>query len=248
MEHFFEYGQKETDWLKSRDKKLSAVIDQVGPIYRKIIPDLFAALVHSIVGQQISTKAQETVWQRFRQTCQDLSPHGILSMEDEELQSIGISFRKVNYIKRAAEKIGNGEFDIDALRDMDDAEVARQLSSLDGIGRWSAEMLMLFSMQRPNILSFDDLAIQRGLRMVYRHRKIDRRMFERYRRRYTPYGSVASLYLWAVAGGAIEGLTDPATKPTNKRRKPSSTTAKGKDNRQSKNRLKQADTSPKHGH
>lgn len=247
MEHFFEYGQKETDWLKSRDKKLSAVIEQVGPIYRRTIPDLFAALVHSIVGQQISTKAQETIWNRLQSVFGKITPEKMAKTEDARLQSIGISFRKVNYIKRAAEKIGNGEFDIDALRDMDDAEVARQLSSLDGIGRWSAEMLMLFSMQRPNILSFDDLAIQRGLRMVYRHRKIDRRMFERYRRRYTPYGSVASLYLWAVAGGAIEGLTDPATKPTNKRRKPSSTTAKGKDNRQSKNRLKQADTSPKHG-
>ena len=247
MEHFFEYGQKETDWLKNRDKKLSAVIEQVGPIYRRTIPDLFAALVHSIVGQQISTKAQETIWNRLQSVFGKITPEKMAKTEDARLQSIGISFRKVNYIKRAAEKIGNGEFDIDALRDMDDAEVARQLSSLDGIGRWSAEMLMLFSMQRPNILSFDDLAIQRGLRMVYRHRKIDRRMFERYRRRYTPYGSVASLYLWAVAGGAIEGLTDPATKPTNKRRKPSSTTAKGKDNRQSKNRLKQADTSPKHG-
>lgn len=234
MEHFFEYGQKETDWLKSRDKKLSAVIEQVGPIYRRTIPDLFAALVHSIVGQQISTKAQETIWNRLQSVFGKITPEKMAKTEDARLQSIGISFRKVNYIKRAAEKIGNGEFDIDALRDMDDAEVARQLSSLDGIGLWSAEMLMLFSMQRPNILSFDDLAIQRGLRMVYRHRKIDRRMFERYRRRYTPYGSVASLYLWAVAGGAIEGLTDPATKPTNKRRKPSSTTAKGKDNRQSK--------------
>lgn len=234
MEHFFEYGQKETDWLKSRDKKLSAVIEQVGPIYRRTIPDLFAALVHSIVGQQISTKAQETIWNRLQSVFGKITPEKMAKTEDARLQSIGISFRKVNYIKRAAEKIGNGEFDIDALRDMDDAEVARQLSSLDGIGRWSAEMLMLFSMQRPNILSFDDLAIQRGLRMVYRHRKIDRRIFERYRRRYTPYGSVASLYLWAVAGGAIEGLTDPATKPTNKRRKPSSTTAKGKDNRQSK--------------
>lgn len=234
MEHFFEYGQKETDWLKSRDKKLSAVIEQVGPIYRRTIPDLFAALVHSIVGQQISTKAQETIWNRLQSVFGKITPEKMAKTEDARLQSIGISFRKVNYIKRAAEKIENGEFDIDALRDMDDAEVARQLSSLDGIGLWSAEMLMLFSMQRPNILSFDDLAIQRGLRMVYRHRKIDRRMFERYRRRYTPYGSVASLYLWAVAGGAIEGLTDPATKPTNKRRKPSSTTAKGKDNRQSK--------------
>ena len=70
-------------------------------------------------------------------------------------------------------------------------------------------MLMLFSMQRQDILSYGDLAIQRGLRMLYRHRKIDKFIFERYRRRYSPYGSVASLYIWAVAGGAIEGFSDP---------------------------------------
>jgi DNA-3-methyladenine glycosylase II len=65
-------------------------------------------------------------------------------------------------------------------------------------------MLMLFSMQRPDILSYGDLAIQRGMRVLYRHRKITRQLFEKYRRRYSPYGSVASLYLWAIAGGAIK--------------------------------------------
>ena len=74
-------------------------------------------------------------------------------------------------------------------------------------------MLMIFSMQRPNVLSYQDLAIIRGLRMVYRHRKIDRKLFEKYRRRFSPYGSVASLYLWAVAGGAIPGKKDPAPRP-----------------------------------
>ena len=69
-------------------------------------------------------------------------------------------------------------------------------------------MILLFCMQRPDIFSFDDLALQRGLRMVYHHRKIDRKLFEKYRRRFSPCGSVASLYLWAVAGGAIEGMRD----------------------------------------
>ena len=76
-------------------------------------------------------------------------------------------------------------------------------------------MILLFCLQRPDILSYDDLAIQRGLRMVYHHRAIDRRLFEKYRRRYSPYGSVASLYLWAVSGGAIPELKD--YKPKSKR-------------------------------
>ena len=87
-------------------------------------------------------------------------------------------------------------------------EVIRELSSLKGVGIWTAEMILLFCMQRPDVFSYDDLAIQRGLRMLYHHRSIDRKRFEMYRRRFSPYGSVASLYLWAVAGGAIPELKD----------------------------------------
>ena len=87
-------------------------------------------------------------------------------------------------------------------------EAIRQLCTLKGVGVWTAEMILLFCLQRPDILSYDDLAILRGLRMVYHHRSIDRRLFEKYRRRFSPYGSVASLYLWAVAGGAIPEMKD----------------------------------------
>ncbi len=93
-----------------------------------------------------------------------------------------------------------------------DEEAIKELSSLQGIGVWTAEMILLFCMQRPNVLSFGDLAIQRGMRMVYHHRKIDRKLFEKYRRRLSPYCSVASLYFWAVAGGAIPGMKDFAPK------------------------------------
>ena len=143
-------------------------------------------------------------------------PEAIDRLSMEELQGFGITFKKAAYIRNATRKVMDGTFDIQALYTMDDNEVCTRLSELDGIGVWSAEMLMLFSMQRPNILSFGDLAIQRGLRMVYHHRKITRELFEKYRRRFSPYNSVASLYLWAVAGGAIEGMKDYA--PKNKRR------------------------------
>ena len=87
-----------------------------------------------------------------------------------------------------------------------------ELVKLKGIGVWTAEMILLFCLERPDVFSYGDLAILRGLRMIYHHRKIDRRLFEKYRRRYSPYGSTASLYLWAVAGGAIEGMRDYASK------------------------------------
>lgn len=212
---FFPYGEQEIAYLKKKDRRMAEVIDRVGMVRRRVIPDLFSALVHSIVGQQISTKAHETIWQRIQSGLGPLSPEKVNGLTDEELQGYGISFKKVGYIKRAAQKITNGEFDIHALHRQTDAEVIARLSALDGIGVWSAEMLMLFSMQRPDILSYGDLAIQRGLRMIYHHRKIDRRLFEKYHRRYTPYSSVASLYIWAVAGGAIEGMKDYATHKNN---------------------------------
>ncbi len=212
MEAYFRYGEEELAYLKSRDRRLAEVIDKVGKVRRRIIPDLFTALVHSIVGQQISTKAHETIWQRFMTRLGQITPEAISRLPMEELQGLGISFRKAEYIQRATHKVLYGEFDIEALHSLPDEEVCSRLLQLDGIGVWSAEMLMLFSMQRPNILSYGDLALQRGLRMVYHHRKIDRRLHARYFRRFSPHCSVASLYLWAVAGGAIEGMKDYAPK------------------------------------
>ena len=108
--------------------------------------------------------------------------------------------------------VKDGTFDIDGIWKKSDEEAIKELSSLQGIGVWTAEMILLFCMQRPNVLSFGDLAIQRGMRMVYHHRKIDRKLFEKYRRRLSPYCSVASLYFWAVAGGSIPGMKDFAPK------------------------------------
>lgn len=215
MEQFFTYGEQEIAYLKSRDKRLGEVIDKVGMVKRRVIPDLFAALVHSIVGQQISTKAHETIWRKMTGAFGEVTPEKVLGLSPEELQAFGITFKKVDYIRSAARKIASGEFDIHALRTMSDAEVCAKLSELDGIGVWTAEMLMLHSLQRPDVLSFGDLAVQRGLRMLYHHRKITRPLFEKYRRRYSPYGSVACIYLWAVSAGAMSGLKDYAPKEKN---------------------------------
>lgn len=212
MEYYFQYSDKEIEYLKSRDKRLSEVIDRIGVIRRRVIPDIFAALVYSIIGQQISTKAQESVWKKTVALLGDVTPGNILAISPEELQSVGLSFRKVEYIRDAARRFESGEFDVKSFGNMPDAEIIDKLSQLKGVGVWSAEMLMLFSMQRPDILSFGDLAILRGLRMIYHHKRIDRKLFDKYRRRFSPYNSVASLYIWAVAGGAIEGMKDCAPK------------------------------------
>lgn len=209
---FLEYGEKETEYLKSRDKRLGEAIDRIGHVNRTVDADLFAVVVHQIMAQQISTAAQETLWNRLTGRIGSVNADSILSLGREELQGVGMSYRKVEYIRDFAEKVKSGEFEIGALWQMSDEEVIRALSSLKGIGVWTAEMLMIFCMQRPDVVSFGDLAILRGMRMLYRHRTIDRAKFEKYRRRYSPYGTAASLYLWAIAGGALPELTDPAPK------------------------------------
>ncbi|HPT77977.1 MAG TPA: DNA-3-methyladenine glycosylase 2 family protein [Candidatus Atribacteria bacterium] len=197
----FKYGQKEMDYLRKKDKRLAEAIDRIGFIERRIIPDLFACLVNSIIGQQISIKAADTIWKRLQEIAGEITVESILALSPEELKACGITMRKVFYIRDAAEKIRDGRFDIGALYDLPDDEVCKRLASLNGVGAWTAEMLMINSMQRPDIVSWNDLGIRRGMMMLYHHKKLDRAMFEKYRRRYSPYGSVASFYLWKVAVG-----------------------------------------------
>ena len=209
-EKYFEYGDRDIDYLSGKDERMANVIKQVGKLRRTVIPDLFTALVHSIVGQQISTKAHESIWGKICGALGEITPSKILSMEKDELRGFGISCRKADYIKSAAAKIVSGEFNISRLHELSDDRVISELTSLDGIGKWSAEMLMLFSMQRPNILSFGDLGIQRGLRMIYHHRKITTKLYEKYHRLFSPCSSVASLYIWAIASGKYDGFKDYA--------------------------------------
>ncbi len=207
---YFSYGDTETAYLKSKDKALGAVIDAIGHIDRTVDTDLFSSVVHHILGQQISTKAQQTLWERMQDGLGAITADTLLDAGRDIIQSFGTTFKKADYILDFASKVQSGAFDIEAVEHMSDEEAIAALSSLHGIGVWTAEMILLFCLQRPDILSYGDLAILRGMRMVYHHRAIDRKKFERCRRRLSPYGSTASLYFWAVAGSAIPGMKDYA--------------------------------------
>lgn len=204
----FEYGETELAYLRSRDARLAEAIDAIGHVEREVDDDLFSSVMHHIIGQQISTKAQATIWARMRERLGEVAPASVLACGREGLQCLGMTFRKADYLLDFAERVESGAFDLDAVAAMSDEDAIAALSQLKGIGRWTAEMILLFCLQRPDVLAYDDLAIQRGMRMLYHHRKITPQLFARYRRRYSPYGSVASLYLWAIAGGAVPGMRD----------------------------------------
>jgi len=197
--NFFPYGELEINYLKQKDKKLGDTIDQIGLIHRELTPDPFTALTRSIVAQQISSKAAQTVWGRVRTLVGELTPENLGAVDHTALQQCGMSMQKAGYIKGIAHAALTGAVDFPRLDTLPDNEVINQLVALNGVGVWTAEMLLLFSLGRPDILSYNDLAIRRGLMMLHGLREISRSEFEKFRILYSPHGSVASLYLWALS-------------------------------------------------
>ncbi|EEQ06411.1 DNA-3-methyladenine glycosylase family protein [Yersinia bercovieri] len=196
---FYSYGETEINHLKRRDKKMAAAIDRLGMIARPLSPDLFAALIRNIVDQQISVKAAITVNARLVALLGAITPITVAQASAETIQGCGMTMKKAGYIKGAAEAALDGSLNLAAIAQLPDNEVITQLSSLNGVGVWTAEMLLISSLARPDVLSWGDLAIRRGMMNLYRHKTVPRERFERYRRRYAPYGTTASLYLWALS-------------------------------------------------
>ena len=192
----FPYGERETAHLTQRDPALGEVIEQVGHIERTIEPNLVAALIRSIIAQQISSKAAATIYRRLRDMLGDITPEDIAAMPAETIQSCGMSMRKAGYIKGIAKAVLDGRLDVCAIAQLDDAGVITGLSRLDGVGVWTAEMLLIFSLCRPNVLSWGDFAIRHGIMKLYGLETLDKKDFASLHARYAPYASVASLYIW----------------------------------------------------
>jgi len=200
MPAWFRYGDEAIQYLKERDKKLGAAMDRIGRIRRPIIPAPFTALISSVVSQQISKKAAATVWGRLQEAVGVISPGAIDSADLSVIQACGMSARKAGYIKGIARAAITGQVDFQALPAMEDGEIIASLTALPGVGVWTAEMLLIFSLNRLNVFSYSDLAIRRGIRNLYGLKELTREHFEQYRARYSPYCSVASLYLWELSG------------------------------------------------
>lgn len=197
---FFPYGQKEMEHLARRCPKMGELIARMGPLRRPVQPDPFHALLTSVLSQQISSKGAATVCARFQALAGDMTPERVAALSVQDIQGCGTSMRKAEYLKGIAEAALNGVIDFAALADMPDRDVVRRLSTLRGVGVWTAEMLLIFSLCRPDVVSWLDLGIRKGMMALYGKKTLSQRQFAAYRKRYSPFGSVASLYLWALAG------------------------------------------------
>ena len=195
---YFEYTNKEINYLKARDPVLGKEIDRIGMVKRKLDGDIFSSLISSIISQQISTKAALTVKERLMELIGSMIPENIAKTEIEDIQKCGMTMRKAGYIKEIARAAITGEIDFDNLSELADDEIIKVLTSLKGVGEWTVEMLLIHSLQRPNIISYKDLGIQRGLKKLYELEDLSKKDFNIYKDRYSPYCTVASIYLWEI--------------------------------------------------
>lgn len=204
---YFSYGEREITHLKQVDERMKRVIEQLGFVKRMVIPDLFQSLVFAIIGQQISVPASYAILDRL-QSQMDVSAEVIHSKTIEELQDCGLSRTKAEATKRIADYMLKQEISKEELQQLADGEVIAKLTAIKGIGPWSAEMILIHCLERPNVISFKDIAIKRGLCKLYQLDELSYEMFDQFRKQFDPYNSVASIYLWKYSAKDIPAIDE----------------------------------------
>jgi len=190
--------------LRGADPTLGAIIAQHPRVRLRSRGDGFSTLARSIVGQQISLKAADTVWARLQQRCPEMSPAGVLRRRITTLRACGMSERKAEYLRDLARHFADGHLVLDELAGQTDAQVIARLTDIRGIGRWTAEMFLIFNLLRPDVFPVDDLGL---LKAISRHYLDDmptagllrgdgREKVLQMGARWAPYRSVATWYLW----------------------------------------------------
>jgi len=185
--------------LKKRDPVLARIINSTGPIRFKLDIDHYEAIVGSIIFQQLAGSAARAILNRFKQLYGGRlpSPSQYLSTDPGRLRSSGLSPQKISYIKDLAERLLDGRLDLKRLETLSDEEAMRELDAVRGIGRWTAEMFLLFKLGRTDVLPVDDLGLRKAAKRIYSLRKLPtRQRFEELAADWHPYSSIATMYLW----------------------------------------------------
>lgn len=189
---------KPVQTICERDPEMKKLITAIGDIDISLRSDSLASIVRSIIGQQISVSAASTIYSRLLDLLDgEITVEGLLAHSEEDLRNVGLTYRKADYVKDLAEKVNTGELDLNNIADYDDEDIMKQLINVKGIGKWTAEMFLILSLGREDILAVDDVGIQRAAQWLYNVDKSERRqiLIEK-SPLWTPYRSVVSHYLW----------------------------------------------------
>ena len=190
--------------FKTTDPKIHAVMktldfdDWLKPYQARSAKGHFQALCREIVGQQLSGKAASSIFKKFTGSFKgkEITPQKILKKTDQELRDTGLSWAKVKYIKSLAENVSSGDLALEKIHKLDDIEVISQLTKVKGIGNWTAEMFLIFTLSREDVFSFGDLGLKKGIEKVYGKKSPTMKQMEKITTKWKPYRSFGTIALW----------------------------------------------------
>ena len=185
--------------LQKTDPVMKKIIKSVGPFQQPVLRDRFLALVRSIISQQISGAAAKTIQQRLMDAIAPakINPDAILQFSIDELREIGISRQKATYMLDLADKVSDGTVDLTKMGRNSDEEVIQALTQIKGIGVWTAQMFLMFSLARLDVFPYGDLGIQNGIEKNYSFRgQLTKDKMLKIAEPWSPYSTIASWYLW----------------------------------------------------
>jgi len=183
--------------LVKKDRVMKRLIPQFGDVCLETRGDAFTTLARSVVGQQISVKAAQTVWGKFIQLPELMAPQNVLKLKVDDMRAAGLSARKVEYLVDLALHFDAGKLHVQAWKSMDDEAIIAELVAIRGIGRWTAEMFLIFHMMRPNVLPLDDVGLINGISQNYfSGDPVSRSEAREVAAAWAPFCSVATWYIW----------------------------------------------------
>lgn len=191
------YWEDACKHLMRRDRVLKKVIPQYQGACLESRGDAFVTLARSIVGQQISVKAAQSVWDKFEKLPRRVTPANVLKLKVDDMRGAGLSARKVEYLVDLALHFANDQVHVKDWSGMDDEAIIAELVAIRGIGRWTAEMFLIFHLMRPNVLPLDDVGLQKGISECYfSGEPVSRSDIREVAAAWAPYSSVATWYIW----------------------------------------------------
>jgi DNA-3-methyladenine glycosylase II len=192
-----EYWDRAKRALARRDPVMAAIIRSRPKVFLLRRGEPFLTLARAICGQQISVKAAQSVWDRVVACCGEVTPEKVLSRPRPQLRACGLSDRKTQYIADLAQHFADGRIHVHRWPEMSDEEIIAELVEVRGIGRWTAEMFLIFNLLRPDVFPLDDLGLQKGIRLSYfKGRKVSLARMRKLGESWRPWRSVATWYLW----------------------------------------------------
>lgn len=189
-----------------KDRKLAKIIDRVGEFNLSLTKNPYQSLVEAIITQQLSGKAADSISTRFRAIYGRFpKPADVMETSDAKLRKAGLSYMKVSYIKDLSKKVESKEIRLTYMKNLTDEEIIVQLTQVKGIGRWTAEMFLIFSLGRLDVLPVGDLGLKKGIQKLYSLEELpEKEQMERIAEKWKPYRSVATWYLWRSLDESIE--------------------------------------------